>query len=151
MLKAVDVHRATNKAKLLFILHSSKTHGKHCRPQTITITRIPHSNSERTSSIPTITPMCPYITICEYIRNRLPYVDAVEQFFILNDRSPVTPDHVRRVLKTILSLTNINSKLYCCHCFRAGHAGDLLKMGISVETIKRLGRWKSNIVFTYLR
>ena len=38
MLKARDVHIAINKPKLLFVLHSSKTHGRGDMPQMIKIT-----------------------------------------------------------------------------------------------------------------
>ena len=38
VLKARNVHMATNKDKLLLILYSSKTHGKGQRPQKIRIT-----------------------------------------------------------------------------------------------------------------
>ena len=38
VLKARNVHIATNKDKLLLILYSSKTHDKSTRPQNITIT-----------------------------------------------------------------------------------------------------------------
>ena len=37
------------------------------------------------------------------------------------------------------------------HGLRAGRAVDLLRMGVSFETIKKLGHWKSNIVYEYLR
>ena len=40
VLKARDVHIAINKPKLLFVLHSSKTHGRGDMPQMIKITRL---------------------------------------------------------------------------------------------------------------
>ena len=38
VLKAKNVHVATNKDKLLLVLYSSKTHDEGCRPQKIKIT-----------------------------------------------------------------------------------------------------------------
>ena len=35
------------------------------------------------------------------------------------------------------------------HGIRLGHVTDLLNLGVSVETIKKLGRWKSNAVYVY--
>ena len=32
-----------------------------------------------------------------------------------------------------------------------GWLSDLLKMGFTVETIKKLGRWRSNAVYAYLK
>ena len=37
VIKAKDVHVGMNKDKLMFILHSSKTHGKHTKPQIVKI------------------------------------------------------------------------------------------------------------------
>ena len=37
VVKAVDVHQGKNKDKLLFVLHTSKTHTRESKPQTITI------------------------------------------------------------------------------------------------------------------
>ena len=51
----------------------------------------------------------------------------------------------------MLTQAGYNSKLYTFHSERSRRALDLLKLGLSVETIKRLGRWKSNAVFRYLR
>ena len=39
-IKAKDVHIGHNKNKILFILHSSKTHGKYAHPQTVKISEI---------------------------------------------------------------------------------------------------------------
>ena len=54
-------------------------------------------------------------------------------------------------LKFMLQKLKLNADLYNVHSLRIGHCGDLLKMGVSVETIKKIGRWKSNAVFNYLR
>ena len=82
---------------------------------------------------------------------RKPYKRGSEPFFVFKDRTPVTPAHVRVVFKDILKINNYNPKLFSLHSMRAGHACDLLKAGISVETIKKLGRCKSNSVYVYLR
>ena len=41
--------------------------------------------------------------------------------------------------------------LYGTHSLRSGRTCDLYKLGLSVETIKKIGRWKSNAVFRYLK
>ena len=39
--RAKDVHVGTNKKKMLFVLHSSKTHDKGSKPQLIKVTSMP--------------------------------------------------------------------------------------------------------------
>ena len=54
-------------------------------------------------------------------------------------------------LKLLIKMVELNPENYCFHGFRGGRATSLHQMGISVETIKKLGRWKTNAVFQYLR
>ena len=58
---------------------------------------------------------------------------------------------MRNSLKTALHLSGFDNGLYGVHSLCSGRAGDLLHLGISVETIKKLGCWHSNVVFRYLR
>ena len=37
------------------------------------------------------------------------------------------------------------------HGICAGHACDLLDLGLSVEAIKKIGHWRSNAVYKYLK
>ena len=62
-----------------------------------------------------------------------------EPFFIFIDGSPVRPDHMHKTLKFMLSQAGFQAAAYNTHSLRSGRCGDLLKMGISVETIKKLG------------
>ena len=66
------------------------------------------------------------------------------------DYSPVLPTQANTMLKKCIQQIGLNSNLYSFHGFRAGRGGDLLKLGLSVETIKKIGRWRSNAVFAYL-
>ena len=95
--------------------------------------------------------VCPFKLLQDYLKVRPRYDHELEQFFIFCDRSPVTARHFRNIIKSLLHHNNLDSKLYCTHGFRAGMASDLLEKGVSVETIHKLGRWKSNAVYTYLR
>ena len=94
---------------------------------------------------------CPFTLLKEYLSVRGPAQNKKEQFFVFSDGSPVTPHHMRTNLKALLSRARFQAKYYDMHSLRIGCATDLLNMGISVETIKKLGRWKSNAVFNYLR
>ena len=75
----------------------------------------------------------------------------MNRFSFFRDRSPVTPSHMRLIFQSCLKSVRLNYKNYRLHGIRAGRALDLLNMGVSVETIKQLGQWKSNAVYAYLR
>ena len=79
------------------------------------------------------------------------YRNKNEPFFVFSDKSPVKPEQMRAVLKLIIQFSGFHPNLYSTHSLRTGRALDLLKLGLSVETIKKMGRWKSNSVFTYLK
>ena len=87
----------------------------------------------------------------EYATKRGSYDNDTEIFFIFSDGRPVSPNQFRSLLKVILNKAGFNPSLYSGHSFRIGRSNDLLKLGLSVETIKKLGRWKSNAVFKYLK
>ena len=140
--KAIDVHVALNKRKMLFILRTSKTHNLSDKPQLIKIC----------GSVSQFRGNCPFEIMNSYIKVRPKCVDVVnEPFFVFLDRSPVRPLHARDMLKLILKKLSLNSDLYSFHGLHTGRATNLHDWGVSVETIKKLGCWKSNIIYTYLR
>ena len=138
-----NVKIGTNKDKLMFILESSKTHNKSDKPQIVTISRETDAAADNE--------FCPFQILRNYLNVRKPYKSVKEPFFVFSDRSVVTPDNVRAVLHRILEINNFNTAEFSFHMLQAGRATDLLKAGVSVETIKKLGRWRSNCVYTYLR
>ena len=139
---AKNVHIASNKRKMLFLLTSSKTHRPGDPPQMVKITGIKKGKEVGA---------CPFILLKEFIEHRPIRNDDMELFFIFRDGSPVKPDHFRSVLKLCLHKCGFNPNLYQVHSMSAGCAGNLLKAGVSVETIKKLGCWKSNAVYAYLK
>ena len=147
VIKARDVQIGKNKNKLLFILRSSKTHCSSNKPQMVKIQSIEQKNPQSCKTKYN----CPFTLLKEYLNVRGPAQSKKEQFFVFSDGSPVTPHHMRTNLKALLSRARFQAKYYDTHSLRIGRATDLLNMGISVETIKKLGRWKSNAVFNYLR
>ena len=155
--RAKDVQLGSNKRKLLFILWTSKTHGMDVKPQMIKITSSSKrckkykcnticNKDNKLSALP-----CPYELLRQYLQVRGSYTTDDKQFFVLSDHSPVTPQHARTCLKTILQQSSFRTDVYTVHGLRSGQACDLLKLGLSVETIKKIGWWKSNAVFRYLR
>ena len=152
--KAVDVHVGLNKDKLMFVLHSSKMHTKGVKPQIIKINAIGQLQEklDRTSKIHTVRSLCPFQAIQQYIKVRKKRKINVpeEPFFIFNDRKAVKPNNFRFILKKAIRTMGLDDTFYSSQGFHSGRACDLLDMGISVETIRKLGRWKSTSVYTYL-
>ena len=78
-------------------------------------------------------------------------MDKVEPFFVFQGKIPVTPMNMRTVLKQMLGICGVNPDLYNVHSFRSGCVVDLHKIhNLSIESIKKLGRWHSNSVYNYL-
>lgn len=147
VLKAKDVHIALNKDKLLLILYSSKTHGKESRPQKITIT----SNHNERSGNYVRRHFCPFKLMRHYMKLRGDYERESEQFFVFRDCNPVTPTHARKVLKKLFQRLNLDNRYYGMHSFCIGRTTDLVKFNYSIDEVKLMGRWKSNVIFKYIR
>ena len=94
---------------------------------------------------------CPFDLTRQNIRVRGGYDSKDEQFFILKGKIPVTADMVRATLKKVLKAINLNEKSFQSHSFRIGRCCDLVKLGFSVTEIQKLGRWRSNAVYKYMR
>ena len=148
--KACDVHIGKNKNKLMFILHTSKTHGRDAQPQIVKINATSDSNMKKCNSKSELR-YCPFALLKQYVRMRKDSIDAEEQFFVFRDRTPVTATNFRIILKNLLKTSNFDYRCYNTHSIRAGRSVDLFfKMKISLQMVKKLGRWKSNIIYKYL-
>ena len=145
---AKNVFIGTNKKKLLFVLQTSKTHWKDNKPQEI---KISSTKSKGIQNKEEIRLPCPFRLLMNYKRRRGPYYNDDDPFFVFRDGSVVKPEHFRSCLKMCLKAVGFDEHSYNTHSLRLGRSCDLYKLGVSVETIKKLGRWKSNTVFTYLR
>ena len=135
-----DVQVAMNKNKFMFILRSSKTHGPDSKPQLIKITSKDIALKKKDQavmwkdfdfSIP-----CPYSLLRNYINIRGPYKTDMEQSFIFRDGSPVHPRHITKCLRSMITL---DSSLYSFYSLRIGRLTDLLRLGLMVESMKKLG------------
>ena len=152
VIKAKDVHVGTNKKKLMLVLHSSKTHNESSKPQIIKIDAIDqqHLQKVRLGQDAFLQIPCPFQLLQEYIESRCRYRNDLEQFFVFRDGSAVTPYHFNATLKKLLSISRLDETLYSSQSFRSGQASDLSDLGVSIETIHKLGRWKSMAIYTYL-
>ena len=152
-IRASDVHVGTNKDKFMLVLWTSKTHWRNVKPQIIKISsEYSPSTEENVDQLEPDYPIpCPYQLLRIFTKIRGPYVkDSDEPYFVFTDGSPVKPFHVRKCLNKILKLAKFDPSYYSFHSMRAGRSQDLLELGLSVETIMKIGRWKSNAVFCYL-
>ena len=123
ILKAKNVHIATNKDKLLLVLYSSKTHDEGCRPQKIKITA---NAAERTGNY-LFRNFCPFKLMRLFIKERgCSYETESELFFVFRDKSAVNPQLARKVLKNAINTLGLDSNLYDFHCFHIGRSTDLM-------------------------
>ena len=145
VIKVKDVHIGVNKDKVLFVLWTSKTHNKNNFPQSIKIASVKNHQDTRNHGY------CPFILLREYLQARHNYTSDDENFFVFRDRSVVSQGHFRGIFQFMLRLAGFDHTAYSSQGLQAGRACDLMKIGISVETIKKLGWWKSNAVYVYLK
>ena len=157
--RACDVHIRQNKNKILFLLRSSKTHGESLFPQMVKITsmgnakvsgKIGVKDQSKGKKCRNQLP-CPYNLLRKYLKMRGGFCSEAEPFFIFRDGSPVLHSHVHKNLKCIIKVSGFDNRFYRTHSLRAGRSCDLYNLGVSVETIKKLGRWRSNAVYRYLK
>ena len=144
-IKAKDVHIGKNKNKMLFILYSSKTHGKESKPQKIKISEVKRDIDRRSVNQRLF---CPFKISREYLSIRGNYKNDNDPFFVFRDQSAVTAQHARNVLRSALKALNLNPHLYNFMSLRSGRATDMfVKYNYTIEQVKAAGRWKSNAVF----
>ena len=136
-----------NKLKLMFVLRTSKTHGKDKKPQIIKIsnTELQHKTNVH------INEYCPYQLLRNYLHMWKSKRNRNEQFFVFSDCSPVKLNHARAVLKKTISSLGLDESLYGFHGFRAGRVTDLSDLGLSLESLKAIRRWKLSVIFTCLK
>ena len=149
VLKAGNVHSAVNKGKILIVLYSSKTHDVNMHPQKIKLTAMEH---DKDSIYCNSRHFCPFELTKNYLRIRGNFDQALDQFFIYSDGSPVLAKNVQLLLKSLISRLGLNANLYGMHSFRIGRTSDLIhKLHYTIEEAKQAGRWRSDAVFRYIR
>ena len=92
-----DVHIADNKNKLMFVLHTSKTHWTDQKPQVVKISATPatlpkyqmHSTRSTATS-----DYCPYELLRNFLAVRSGFTSHTEPFFVFKDKGPVCPRHM---------------------------------------------------------
>ena len=149
-IKAKNVNVGHNKNKILLVLYSSKTHAAESRPQQVKVSGIDTPTIDNSVKLKQRF-FCPFPLMRSYTKLRGDYYEDNEQFFIFSDHSPVTPTHVRSLLKKLLSPIGLDHRLYGFHSFRIGRCSELINLGYSIETVKCLGHWKYNAMYKYIK
>ena len=132
---AGDVHIGTNKRKFLLVLHTSKTHGKNMKPQLVKISATKMTKQMKNSQL---TLPCPFELLRSYAKYRGNFRHDTDAFFVLSDGTPVSPKQLRDCLRMIVKDAGFDASLYSMHSLRIGRTYDLFKLGLTVETIKKL-------------
>ena len=146
-IKAKNVYIGLNKKKIKLVLYSSKTHSIANRPQKIKIAS-KEAYEQRSKRKRTY---CPFRLMHKFMLMRGDYINDSDQFFVFRDGMPVTAENARTVLREAIAQLGLDNTIYDFHSFRIGRSSDMAKFGYSLEEIKRLGRWRSNIVYKYIR
>ena len=133
------------------VLRSSKTHSKWEAPQLVKISGYDmNANNEGFQNKNERFRYCPYQILSDYMDEREVIRTNNKALLIFRDGKTVKAQNFRTFLKKMINQIGLDESNYDTHSLRLGRAMDLVKMGLSIEEIKTIGRWKSNAVYTYL-
>lgn len=139
----VKISQNQLKRKVKCILRSSKTHHKGNMPQIVDI--VPDMEVLGTA-------LCPFNILSTFSQLRPKRIHPGTQYFVFADGSRVTDRHYRSVLRMILTRLGLPARSFNTHSLRIGRASTLFKRKIPVDTIRKLGRWKTiSTVFKYFK
>lgn len=130
-----DVQIETGSRALLVSIRVSKTN-QYGAPTTL---RIPASGNQD---------FCCVTAMQKYFSLRP--TGAYYLFSHING-SPLTRSQFSGILAKAIRTLGLSTHSYLSHSFRIGRATVLASQGVPIETIKKLGRWKSDAVEQYIR
>ena len=96
----------------------------------------------------TDTPLCPVAAMLVYMAMRGPGDGLLFRF---RSGEALTRQRLMMTLRKVLARAGLKSEEYTGHSFRIGAATTAAVCGISVDTIKTLGQWKSQAYQLYVR
>lgn len=115
----------------------------------ITLTSFKHSNKPVTLILSASNnKLCPVRAMFDYLAIR---GQKAGHLFINADGTAVTRTNFIKHLHECLSYCGVNTKSISSHSFRIGGATYAALSGYSDDQIKKMGRWKSNALATYIR
>ena len=96
----------------------------------------------------TDSPFCPVSTALAYMARRGPEEGLLFRF---HSGLPLSYSRLVAALQDVLGRAGYNPEEYTGHTFRIGAATTAVACGIPIDTIKTLGRWKSDACRLYVR
>lgn len=142
---ARDVHLCHDHKKVQIILRTSKTHGLGDQPRYVKF-----DTNDSKAKLDNVH-FCPYQVVREFLEIRGPKLDDEDMLFVNRDNSPVKPYQFNAVLKRAIKRLGIDPTNFGSHSLHIGHATQLDHRHVSLSEIRRRGRWKSNIIYRYIR
>lgn len=142
---ARDVHLSEVNKKVQIILRTSKTHGLGDQPQYIKF------NTHDSRSFLYNRHFCPYEIVKNFVKMRIVKQNDRDIFFVFSDNTPVKPYQLSAILKRALKRLGVDASDFGTHSLRIGFATQLDHRHVSLSEIRRRGRWKSNIIYRYIR
>lgn len=142
---ARDVHLSHRFRKVQIILRTSKTHGLGDQPQYVKF------DTHDSQAILYNRHFCPFEVVRNFLEIRGPKLNDDDPLFVYSDNSPVKPYQLSAILRKALVKLHINPKDFGTHSLRIGHATQLDHRHVSLSEIRRRGRWRSNIIYRYIR
>jgi hypothetical protein len=117
----------------------------------VTLRHYKHSKQPATCFLPANSAdplLCPVSAIQLYLSILKP---CSGPFFQMPNRQPVSYTFFNYNLKNAINFLGFDSKRYKSHSFRIGAATNAAMQGFSDDSIKKMGRWKSNAMQKYIR
>ena len=113
--------------------------------------------SERVLSIPLVaipsSPLCP-VTAYKAMLRKIP-ASPKQPAFVVHDSHgrclPLTQSQLTKRFDELISILDLDSKVYSLHSLRRGGATFARLSGASIDAIKTHGDWKSNAVELYIK
>ena len=93
--------------------------------------------------------ICPVKAFSEFVALRPPCLSS--PFFCHFDGSALTRFQFNAVLRKALAFSGVGGARFSAHSFRIGAATTAFNLGVSCDGIKNTGRWRSDVVRTYIR
>ncbi|KAM3936568.1 uncharacterized protein RB166_008366 [Leptodactylus fuscus] len=91
--------------------------------------------------------VCPVRSVSDYLSRRA----QGSSFLVHESGFPVTSFQFRSVFNKSLSFLGADPSEYGTHSFRIGAATEASRAGLSVESVQRIGRWRSSCYAGYVR
>ena len=108
IIRVDDVHVGMNKQKLMFVLRSSKTHGKDKQPQIVKIVGFTDDSTQDKVKHKVLNTFCPFDIVERYSDMRKLQKNTNEPFFVLQDRTPISANCFRNILKKLLCIVGLD-------------------------------------------